>query len=225
MQVSVIIPTLNEAPQIAETIARARVAGPCEIVVVDGGSTDGTVERASEADIVITAQPGRSGQQNRGSEVATGDVLVFLHADCWLDEGSLIRLKDLLAAKRQCWGGFRQRIENSRRVYRWIERGNELRARLLSWIYGDQAIFVTREWFLESGGFPDVELMEDLYLCKRLKRDLRPTVITSHRVHVSARRWEKCGSVRQTLQNWWMVTLAHLGVPLSRLSLMYRHVR
>ena len=225
MQVSVIIPTLNEAPQIAETIARTRQAGACEIVVVDGGSTDETLQCASDADVVVTAEAGRSRQQNRGAAEATGDVLVFLHADCWLDEGSLIRLVNLLTEMPRGWGGFRQRIENPRWIYRWIERGNELRVRLLGWIYGDQAIFVTRKAFEENGGFPDVDLMEDLYICKRLKRDVRPLIITSHCVHVSARRWEQRGSVRQTLQNWWMVMLAHLGVPLSRLSLMYRHVR
>lgn len=225
MRISVVIPTWNEAPRIADTIEQTRLAGDCEIIVVDGGSPDGTRDCASRADRVLVSPPGRARQQNAGAREATGSLLLFLHADCRLEPGSLNRLRETVRDAPTDWGCFRQVIDHPRALYRVLERGNELRVRLLSWVYGDQSLFVSRELFDAVGGFPEVELMEDLYLSKRLKRIQPARIVTSACVHVSARRWEQRGPWRQTLSNWLFIVLAHCGFPLSRLARWYRHIR
>ena len=108
--------------------------------------------------------------------------------------------------------------------YRWLERGNAARVRWLGWAYGDQGIFVRRSVFESLGGFPDWKLMEDLYFIKRLRRAGRFVPLDAP-ILVSARRWQKAGLVRQTLRNWILLTLAHLGVPPDRLARFYPQVR
>ena len=224
MRLSVIIPTLNEEQQIAETIARVRENGPCEVIVVDGGSTDQTLRAASAADVRLSADRGRAVQQNVGAAAAGGDVLLFLHADCWPEPGAAGAVEDALSDERVVGGCFAQSIEASGAGYRLLEQGNALRARLAGWAYGDQGLFVRREVFERVGGFPDVELMEDLYLSKRLKRVGRLTLL-SHRLHVSPRRWQQVGIIRQTLRNWAFLGLTHCGVSADVLARRYADVR
>ena len=225
MDISVVIPVLNEADRIVETVRRVRRADEqCQIIVVDGGSSDGTLARAAEADVCLTAPEGRAIQQNVGAEAAQGEVLLFLHADCWLEEGALDALRRELADRRVVGGCFRQRIEASGLQYRLLEWGNTQRVRAWQWAYGDQGIFVRRDIFQQVGGFPDVRLMEDLLLMKRLKRLGRIAVLDS-RIYVSARRWQKRGVVRQTLCNWSMTALVQCGVSPDRLVGFYPHVR
>lgn len=224
MYISVVIPVLNEAALIAETIQRARNWGPHEIIVVDGGSSDGTRDRASAADRVLVAPRGRARQQNLGAANTTGDVLLFLHADCWLLPGAAEVIGGALRA-RHCVGGcFRQRIEAEGLGYRLLEAGNTARAQFLGWMYGDQALFVRRSAFEAVGGFPDVPLMEDIYFVRRL-RQLGRLQVLSERVRVDPRRWRQTGVVRQTLRNWRLLALAHAGVRLDRLSQEYVDVR
>lgn len=224
MDVSIIIPALNEADRIGETIERTRRLGECEIIVVDGGSDDGTFDAAASADLRLAAPRGRAHQQNRGAAASRGDVLLFLHADCWLEPGALEAMRRGLA-DRQCPGGcFRQRIDADGLAYRLLEAGNECRVRLLGWAYGDQGIFVRRAVFERIGGFPDVEIMEDLFFMKRMKRE-GSLCLVDHRLHVSPRRWRQRGLVRQTLRNWAFVALAHCGVPLRTLAGSYADVR
>lgn len=224
MQISVVIPTLNEAAQISECIARTRQLSPHEIVVVDGGSEDDTRARAAAADQVLESVPGRAAQQNCGAAACSGDVLVFLHADSWFDPDAFEHLARALEDPRVIGGGFRQRIGAPGLGYRLLEKGNTLRARWPGWIYGDQGIFVRRTVFEELGGFPDLPLMEDLYFSKQLRRAGR-VVILPARIHTSARRWQRRGLLRQTLQNWRLIALAHAGVPIGRLAAAYRQVR
>ena len=221
-QVSVIIPAINEADAIGAAIDSALSAGADEVILADGGSSDATVEtaRAGGAQVVASV-PGRALQQNAGARQASGDVLLFLHADCCLPDSALQELRQHLAQVPSCAGGcFGQRIDDPRRVYRWIESGNQLRARMLKWAYGDQAIFVRADVFHRIGGFPEIALMEDLYFMKRLKRE-GGVVCLDSRVLVSARRWQERGTVTQTLRNWTMLLAVHFGVSPARLARHY----
>ena len=221
---SVIIPTLNESPQIAETVACTRALGACEIIVVDGGSTDDTRARAAGADRVLVTERGRALQMNAGAAAASGDVLLFLHADCRPEPGAFAAVAAALDDPRTVGGCFRQAIEAGGWRYRLMERGNALRVRLLGWAYGDQGIFVRRQVFHELGGFPRVPLMEDLLFMKRLKRRGRIRLLDA-RLHVSARRWQRSGVVRQTLRNWTLIAALHAGVSPDRLARFYPAVR
>jgi len=226
MHVSVIIPALDEASRIAETVASARDAGECEIIVVDGGSSDETLAAARQAgaDVVLESPRGRARQLNVGAEASHGDVLLFLHADCRLNPGSFEAVRNALADERVVAGCFRQTIDATGLKYRILERGNAARVRCSGWAYGDQGIFVRRDAFTRIGGFPDIELMEDLLLMKQLKRVGR-IVLLEHALHVSARRWEHVGVVWQTLRNWATITLVQCGVSPNRFAKAYTDVR
>lgn len=224
MLVSVIIPTLNEGARIAELIAATRQVGECEIIVVDGGSTDGTLERAASADIVLSSEPGRARQQNAGAIASHGDVLLFLHADCQLPVGAFKAIRAAMQDERTVGGCFQQRIEADGWAYRWLERGNAGRVRWLGMAYGDQGIFIRRGVFEELSRFANVTLMEDVLLMKRLRRRGR-LVLLDERLSVSARRWQRHGIVRQTLRNWLLLALALCGVSPNRLARFYPNTR
>jgi rSAM/selenodomain-associated transferase 2 len=219
-RISIIIPALNEAEAISAAVRRAIEAEPHEVLVVDGGSSDGTAELARRAGAtVLSTSPGRARQQNLGALRATGDVLLFLHADCWLPPDAMRQIESALADESVTCGAFRQQIEAEGVLYRWLESGNAWRARCRGLPYGDQGIFVRREAFAEAGGFPDVRLMEDLLLMKHMRR--RRPVLLPGPIHVSARRWQRHGVVRQTLRNWSLLAAARLGVPPDRLAQFY----
>lgn len=224
MPLSIIIPTLNEAENIGGLIEHTRTVGESEIIVVDGGSDDGTVERAQSADVVLQSDPGRATQQNAAAAIASGSVLLFLHADCRLEPGAIESVKSAFEDPRVVAGCFRQRIDANGLRFRLLEKGNAARVRLCKWAYGDQGIFVRREAFEAVGGFPDLRFMEDLFLMKRLKKQGR-VVLLKDRLTVSARRWQKKGIVRQTLRNWGLILLAQIGVSPNRLARFYPNVR
>lgn len=221
LRVSIIIPALDEAPGIGLAVDRAWATGAGEVIVVDGGSRDGTAELARAAGgAVIASVRGRGVQQNAGARQATGDVLLFLHADTWLDPDGLRQLDEALAAQRIACGAFSQRIEADGAAYRLIERGNAWRARWRGLPYGDQGIFVRRELFERLGGFPEAPLLEDLLFMKRLRRESRPVVLPGP-LYVSPRRWQKHGLLRQTARNWLLLAAAGLGVSPARLACFY----
>lgn len=221
---SIIIPALNEAARIAEAVRRARETGPYEVIVVDGGSGDETaaLARQAGANVLITV-PGRAVQQNIGARHATGDVLLFLHADTWLPPHAVRQIESALADAAVGCGAFRQQIEAEGLAYRLLERGNAWRVKRRGMAYGDQGIFVRRALFDELGGFPEVRLMEDLLLMKRLRRRSRPELLPGP-LHISARRWQRHGVVRQTARNWLLLAAARFGVSPDRLAQFYaRH--
>ena len=202
MIVSIIIPVLNEADRIEaalEALAPLRERG-CEVIVADGGSTDGTLALAAAgADRVLTAPRGRASQMNAGTRAACGDVLLFLHADTMLPDNADRLVQDGLARSGGTWGRFDVQFTNG--ALPLIAVAMNLRSRLTGIATGDQAIFVTRAAFETVGGFPAVALMEDIALSARLKRLSRPLCLAA-RVTTSPRRWHTQGVVRTVLLMW-----------------------
>ncbi len=218
MRVSVIIPMFNEADRIEAAIDHAWAAGAGEVIVVDGQSSDDSLALAKGCRCLATTAPrGRATQQNEGARRATGDVLLFLHADNHLAAGGISQITAALRDDRVLGGAFRQNIESDRRIYRLIEWGNALRVCWLRRPYGDQAIFMRREVFEQLGHFPEVNLMEDVLLMKAFSRTARPVLLDGP-LYVSARRWQRHGAIRQTLRNWALVAALRLGVSPDRLA-------
>lgn len=220
---SIIIPCLNEADGIASTLAaleplRQRGA---EVIVVDGASEDGTAVRAAPlADLVITAGRGRASQMNAGAARARGEILLFLHADTRLPEAADALIIESLKRMRRSWGRFDVRIDGRHPLLRAVERLMNARSRLTGIATGDQAIFVTRALFTAIGGFPDMPLMEDVELSRRLKRFGAPLCL-HHRIVTSGRRWEKRGVLRTILLMWGLRLAYWLGVDPHRLAVRY----
>ena len=220
------IPSLDEAEGIGaalEALRPLRERGH-EVIVADGGSTDGTPRLAARgADRVIAAARGRARQMNAGAEVATGSVIVFLHADTTLPPEADRAVSEALG-DRPGWGSFAVRLSGPHPAFRVIERMISLRSRLSGIATGDQAIFVARDLFLAAGGFADVPLLEDVDLCRRLRRIVRP-VRPRAPVVTSSRRWEAGGIARTTVSMWWIRGAGALGVEPARLARHYRFGR
>lgn len=201
---SIIVPVLNEADTIASTLqalAPLRKRGH-EVIVVDGGSMDGTRPRIRVlADQALDSVRGRAMQMNAGARVATGEVLVFLHADTRLPPDADRSIAEGLARTGRAWGRFDVRLSGAAAGLRVIEFFMNLRSRLTGIATGDQAIFVRREDFESVGGFPAVDLMEDIALSALLKRVSRPACLRE-RVVTSSRKWEREGIVRTVLLMW-----------------------
>ncbi len=204
LRLSIIIPALDEATGIAATLAALapfRERGS-EVIVVDGGSRDETVERARAlADRVLSAPRGRASQMNAGAAVAAGDVLLFLHADTTLPDEADGLLLYGIADTGRAWGYFDIAIEGRNPLLRVVSSLMNWRSQITGIATGDQAMFVTREAFVQAGGFPDIPLMEDIALSKALKRIGLPLCLAVH-VRTSGRRWIENGAVRTILQMW-----------------------
>ncbi|KPK18925.1 MAG: TIGR04283 family arsenosugar biosynthesis glycosyltransferase [Betaproteobacteria bacterium] len=220
---SIIIPCLNEADGIERTLralepVRRRGA---EVIVVDGASDDGTAERAAPlADAVIGAPRGRAPQMNAGAGRARGEILLFLHADTLLPDAADGLIIDGLKRARRGWGRFDVRIDGRHPLLRAVERLMSARSRLTGIATGDQAIFVTRTLFTAAGGFPDIPLMEDIELSKRLKR-FSPPLCLNHCIVTSGRRWERRGVLRTVLLMWRLRLEYWLGADPRRLAMRY----
>jgi rSAM/selenodomain-associated transferase 2 len=222
--VSIVIPTLNEEGCLGDTLVLLQQQRPHQIIVVDGGSTDGTRRLAAEADLLLDAPRGRATQMNLGAARATGDVLLFLHADCSLEQGALTEAEHWLHRRGVVAGGFRMTVRAHGWLYRLIGACATARVRLTGLVYGDQGLFVRRDLFHHLGGFPALQLMEDLAFSRQLRRHGR-IVVARRRIFVSPRRWQRTGLVRQTLRNWTLTALAAGGVHPDRLAAFYPVVR
>jgi rSAM/selenodomain-associated transferase 2/rSAM/selenodomain-associated transferase 1 len=221
-QVSVIIPALNEAGQIQEAIESARAGEPREILVVDGGSTDDTVEitRKSGATIIRSA-PGRARQMNAGAARASGNVLLFLHADTLLPPDYLAAAARALAQSRVVAGAFRFRVAGDFAGKDLLEWTTNLRAHWRQMPYGDQVLFLRRSLFEDIGGFHHLPIMEDYELVRRLRKQGR-IVIAPLPATTSGRRWRQLGWLRTTLINRLVMAGYHCGVAPERLAALYR---
>jgi len=223
MTLSIVMPVLNEAAHIAaalEALAPLRGRG-AEVIVVDGGSRDGTPERAARlADRVLAAPRGRAAQMNAGAAAARGDILLFLHADTRLPDDADILIREALARSPRVWGRFDVRFAGN--ALPLVAAAMNLRSRATGIATGDQAMFVTREAFGRAGGFPDIALMEDVTLSARLKRLSRPLCLAA-RVTTSPRRWQAHGIVRTVLLMWRLRLAFFLGADPQRLARAYGH--
>lgn len=221
LRVSFIIPALNEAAHIERAVESAWAAGAAEVIVVDGGSEDATCELASAAGAHVLKSPrGRAVQQNTGAAAASGEVLLFQHADNRCAPASVDQIRAALADSRVLGGAFRQRIEADGLLFRLLEFGNALRVRLFRLPYGDQGIFLRREVFDRLGGFPEVPLLEDVLLMQSFRRLGRPVLLSGPH-YVSPRRWQARGIVRQTLRNWGILLAHTCGASPERLAHFY----
>lgn len=225
MQLSVIVPALDEEKNLAATLASARAPGVCEVVVVDGGSSDATWAVAERlADRTIEARRGRAAQMNAGARVARGDVLLFLHADTHLPAGFEQSVMRGLSDPGVVGGRFDVRFFPTSPLLDLTARLMNLRSRLTGISTGDQAMFVRREVFEALGGFPDIALMEDIAFSRRLKRAGRLACLRS-RVTTSSRRWRRRGTIRTVLLMWLLRALYFAGVSPDRLGRLYTDAR
>lgn len=219
---SIIIPTLNEERTIEQTLSMLVGRTDIEVIVADGGSTDETVRIAQrQGALVVPVRPGRGRQMNAGAALASGEVLLFLHADTRLPGNFHTAVWSALKHKALA-GAFRLRIDDSRAALRWIEWGANLRSRFLQMPYGDQGLFVRAALFQQLGGFPNWPIMEDYELCRRLRRHGR-IVLATESASTSARRWNKVGIGRTTVINQFIVAAFHLGVSPQRLASWYAY--
>lgn len=222
---SVIIPVLNEAEGIRsqlEALQFFRGKGAL-LSVVDGGSDDGTAEQAGPlADQVIHSARGRALQMNAGAGASRSEVLLFLHVDTALPCSALDRVHDAITSGA-LWGRFDVRIDGANPVLRIVERLMNWRSRLSGIATGDQAIFVRREVFERIGGFPDLPLMEDIVLSKKLKRLASPACLRE-RVITSGRRWERQGVLRTVLLMWGLRTAFFFGMDPDKLAVRYGYL-
>ena len=217
-RLTVVVPVLNEASVLAaslQALAPLRRAGH-EVIVVDGGSEDASAAIAAAlADRVLQAPRGRAAQMNAGARAASGDVLVFLHADTRLPADA--EKSVATASMQHAWGRFDVEIEGRHPALRLVAAAMNLRSRLTGIATGDQAMFVRRADF---PGFPEIALMEDVALSRLLKRLGRPACLAS-RVRTSGRRWESRGVLRTVLLMWRLRLLYALGVAPERLARRY----
>ncbi len=223
MKLSIIIPMLNEAPDLPGVLARLPLRGcHSEVVLVDGGSSDESVAIARQAGFkVLETEPGRARQMNVGATATDGDLLLFLHADTVLPPLALQAIQTALADGRHQWGRFDVRIDGRHPMLNVIAGLMNLRSRLTGIATGDQAIFVSREAFIRVGGFPDQPLMEDIEISKRLKAVSTPACLR-HKASTSGRRWENRGLWR-TIWLMWRLRFAYWrGAPAEQLARAYR---
>ena len=224
MKLSIIIPVLNEANVLESNLKKLqwlRQLGH-EVIVVDGGSQDHSAILAGPlADQVLSSSSGRALQMNEGAKSAVGDIFLFLHVDTLLPNDGADAVFASIAQQGAGWGRFDVRLSGQHILFRIIERMMNWRSRLTGVATGDQAIFVSKDLFEKTGGFPDIPLMEDVELSHRLKKISKPFCLPQ-KVVTSSRRWEQ-GGIFKTIRLMWRLRLAYwLGSDPARLARQYR---
>jgi rSAM/selenodomain-associated transferase 2 len=225
MNISVIIPALNEEKNIAATLQALTCLAPFEIIVVDGGSNDGTREICARFGVgSLSSDRGRARQMNLGARQASGDVLLFLHADTGLPASAFTDIATALGNPCYVGGRFDVELDGKHWILKIVGAMINYRSRLSKVGTGDQAIFVRREVFERLGGYPDIPMMEDIAFCRALKR-IGDVACLRSRVMTSARRWERDGVWRTILTMWVLKFLYFAGVPPARLKRFYADSR
>lgn len=220
---SIVMPALDEGARIVDVLAPLQPlrARGCDIILVDGGSTDDTRAQARPfADYVLVAARGRARQMNAGAAQARGETLLFLHADTRLPADALALIVEGLAASGRLWGRFDVRIRGRSRLLPIVSAMMNARSRWSGICTGDQAMFVRRDAFARVGGFPDIALMEDIALSKALKRLGAPLALRA-KVETSGRRWDTHGAWRTILLMWRLRLAYALGADPADLARRY----
>jgi rSAM/selenodomain-associated transferase 2 len=223
--ISVIIPVHDERDGIARAIRGVRSlqgGGNVEIIVVDGhpeGTTLGAIDDGTV--IGIRSSKGRGRQMNEGAALAKGEILLFLHADTMLPASAFDEIVSAMRHSDCIGGAFTLKIDSAQGFFRIIEGATDLRARLTRVPYGDQAIFIHRDYFQSIGGYHDIPILEDVDLMWRIRKNGGRIVLLPEAVVTSPRRWEKRGLVRTTLQNRLIMVLYLLGVKPERLARLF----
>ena len=219
-RLSIVIPVLNEAGCLAQTL-ESLFADPwlrrhAEILVSDGGSSDGSLEIAARYPCeIVRGAPGRALQMNAAGERARGERLLFLHADSRLPA----ELGEVMEAPAK-WGFFRLRLSGDRRSLRVIESAINLRSAITGVAGGDQGLFFERRFFASLGGFTRIPLMEDIAICKQARRLAAPLIV-HRRITTSSRRWRRRGVIKTVLLMWWLRFAFWLGADPDRLHRIY----
>ncbi len=220
--ISIIVPVLNEEkklPDLLNHLQMFREQGH-ELIIVDGGSNDNSLMLAQvSTDNVIVSKKGRAVQMNSGASVAKGEVLLFLHSDTFLPETALNTITDII--QDSFWGRFEVRLSSNKFIFRIIESFINIRSRLTSINTGDQAIFIETRLFNAVGGFPEIALMEDVAISKKLKNIILP-ICLKQKVITSSRRWENRGVISTVLLMWKLRLYYFFGVSPDRLNQLYR---
>jgi rSAM/selenodomain-associated transferase 2 len=222
--ISIVIPVYNEEAAIERTLKSLPFGEGVEVIVVDGHSSDRTMDVVSRYPVrVVTSPRSRALQMNAGASAARGKVLLFLHADCLIDVGGLKDIEKHISFNF-VGGCFTHKIDSSKLIYRWIEASGNMRAEIFKIFYGDQAIFVRRDVFDQIGGFEKAPLFEDAIFSRKLRR-LGKTLVLDSQAVVLPRRWEKRGVARTTILNWFLTFGFMMGVSTNRLAKFYKNIR
>jgi len=224
LNISIIIPVLNEEEMLLKMSDRfSELKQTAEVIFVDGESSDGTVELASQLGKVLKGKKGRGVQMNLGAKKATGDILLFLHADAYINKRAVSSVRECIH-KGAVGGCFTQRLNNKFAVYRYMERQGTVRAKKTKIFYGDQGIFVRRDIFFALGGYPEVPVMEDILFSRKLRRAGKVECLDD-RIYVSARRWEKHGFFKTNILYNIILLLFSLHIPLRIIKYLYKDKR
>ena len=211
-ELSIIIPTFNEESTISQCLETVIGLPGIEIIVADGGSTDRTVELAEKHSNVkvVTSLIGRSVQMNKGAGSASGEILLFLHADCVLPKEDILNVRNVFGCSSFVGGAFKIRLLSDKFRYRIIEKGINFRSKVFKLPYGDQGLFVKRSVFEQLGGFREMPNCEDLDFICRLKKQ-GEIIILDDRISSSIRRWENHGILRTSFRNQFLLSSYVLG--------------
>jgi rSAM/selenodomain-associated transferase 2 len=227
--ISVVIPVYQETAVINRTLCHLTAHNPAsrfEVILSDGHPEGTTLAVVSDPQVIKVASPlGRGVQMNAGAARAKGDVLLFLHADTFLETGALEKIAGVFDRGHMAAGAFRLAIRSPKWVFRIIEFGVQLRTRLIRLPYGDQAIFSSKAIFECVGGFPDIPVMEDVAFMRRIRKKKGRIVLIDARAFTSPRRWESEGILYCTLRNWMLMILFACNVPTAALARFYPPAR
>ncbi len=224
-EISIVLPVYDEAITIKETIRSLlslEASAGIEIIVVDGDPLGGTIATITDRRVLTAiSEKGRARQMNRGASLASGDILLFLHADSVLPDKASSLVRDALTDQAVVAGAFDIGFATDRKIFRITERYVQARTRLTRVPFGDQAVFIRREYFNRIGGYAVIPLMEDIDLMRRIRKRGDHISIIPEKVRTSVRRWEKEGILFCTIRNWALQLLYLIGVPPERLVRWY----
>ena len=225
LKVSIIVPTLNEAQGLRDTLTQIQQLSPHELVVSDGGSDDNTLKIAKKfTEHVVRGPAGRALQMNAGAQIATGDIFIFLHADSRIEPASYEKMLHSLKSSEKIGGAFSLCIDSDKWSLRLITRLANLRSKFFGMAYGDQAFFVKNSTFQQMNGFAEFPICEDIDFFKRLRK-LGPVILLKEKSLTSPRRWMKEGIWFTTLRNILIMILFKLGFPPRILTKWYQAIR